>query len=96
MSPSDMSPSDLRRAPLVAALLLAASALGGCKPPLHLTYDYGRAYVETLRLQADLQRPSVVSEAYMLYGAEGVKIRVNVQTMTTEEETGEATLTTGR
>ncbi|HMV65394.1 MAG TPA: hypothetical protein PKA64_00995 [Myxococcota bacterium] len=86
------------RTPRIARLLVTGvvALSAGCKPPLHLTYDYGRAYVDTLRLQADLQRPSVVGEAYMLYGAEGVGIRLNVQTMTSEAETGEATLSTGR
>lgn len=77
-------------------LLLLTALCGGlssaCKPPLHLTYDYGRAYIETLRLQADLQRPGVVNEAYMLYGVEGVGIRKNVIENTVDEETGEATL----
>jgi hypothetical protein len=45
----------------VVALAALATATG-CKPPLHLSYDYGRAYVETLKLQADRTRPSVVNE----------------------------------
>ena len=35
----------------VAAVLVIACA--GCKPPLHLTYDFGRAFVETLKVQSD-------------------------------------------
>ena len=71
----------------ILLVLAAASALaGGCKPPLHLGYDYGRAFVETLRVQADLTRPTVQYAAYSLYGPEAAAIRVNVQEATTEEE----------
>jgi len=65
----------------VAAVLVIACA--GCKPPLHLTYDFGRAFVETLKVQSDFTRPSVVGESYHLYGREGVQIRLNVQSSTT-------------
>jgi hypothetical protein len=65
--------------------------LVGCKPPLHLTYDFGRAYIETLKVQADFTRLTVVLEAYNLYGVEGVLIRINVQTKTSTEATGSAT-----
>ena len=41
--------------------VLATLGLAGCKQNLHLQYDFGRAYIETLRLQADLTRPSVAS-----------------------------------
>lgn len=65
-----------------STLLLAAMVLSGlaaCKEPLHLQYDYGRSYIETLRLQADLTRPSVANVSYHLYGEEGVRIRLNVE-----------------
>ncbi len=78
--------------PMVAGLLASTAFAPACKQPLHLGYDYGRAYVETLRLQGDITRASVATEDYLLYGPEGVKIRVNVQTSTSEAETGEATL----
>jgi hypothetical protein len=66
--------------------LATAAALGGCKPPLHLSYDYGRAFVETLRVQADLTRPSVQQAGYSLYGIEAAQIRVNVQNETSNSE----------
>ncbi len=77
-----------RATQLLAAAILAAGATA-CKPPLHMTYDFGRAYIETLRLQADLTRPSVANSSYMLYGREGVSIRLNVQSETQEESAGE-------
>lgn len=69
-------------------LILLAALLGAtaCKPPLHLSYDYGRAFVETLRVQADLTRPSVQYQTYSLYGIEAVKIRLNVSEATTDTE----------
>jgi hypothetical protein len=66
-------------------LLASVMGLGACKEPLHLQYDFGRAYIETLRLQADLTRPSVANASYHLYGREGVTIRINVQEKATEE-----------
>lgn len=69
-----------------------AAAMPACKPPLHLSYDFGRAYVDTLRLQTDLSRESVVNEAYLLYGQEGVAIRLNAAALASDAETGEATL----
>jgi hypothetical protein len=68
-------------------LLLAVAALAGaCKPPLHLSYDYGRAFVETLRVQADLTRPSVQYAGYSLYGPEAARIRLNVEEASTAKE----------
>jgi hypothetical protein len=72
--------------------LMVAGSIAGCKPPLHLTYDFGRAYIETLRVQADFTRPSVVGESYYLYGTEGVLIRVNAQNKATREELGQPTV----
>ena len=74
----------MTRTALLAIAL--AAALGGCKPPLHLGYDYGRAFVETLRVQADLTRPSVQQAGYSLYGIEAAQIRVNVQTQSSDVE----------
>lgn len=73
-------------------ILLAAVALSSaCKSPLHLSYDYGRAFVETLRVQADLTRPSVQYAGYSIYGVEAAAIRLNVESASTqsEEATGE-------
>jgi hypothetical protein len=78
-----------RRLLLAAAVAASATA---CKPPLHLQYDFGRAYVETLRLQADRTRPSVAQEAYQIYGLEGIGIRQNVQLESSEAESGEASV----
>jgi hypothetical protein len=75
----------------VVPLLLAGALLSGCTQ-FHLTYDFGRAYIDTLRLQADLTRPSVATGQYWLYGREGVSIRINVQAETAEAAEGEFTL----
>jgi len=76
---------------LVGPTLLALAALAaGCASPLHLTYDYGRAYTESIVAQADLTRPSVADAQYPLYGPEAEAIRVRVQDETTDEESGEA------
>jgi hypothetical protein len=80
-------------------ILLAAAALaGGCKPPLHLSYDYGRAFVETLRVQADLTRPSVQYAGYSLYGPEAARIRLNAEEASSakEEAVGELTAEKGQ
>ena len=77
---------------LLATSLLGASILGvGCGEPLHLGYDHGRAYTEAFMAQADLTRPSVANEQYVLYGIEGVQIRLNVQEVSTEQESGAVT-----
>ena len=76
--------------PLLPLLLATAVLSGGCKPRMHLNYDFGRAYVETLKLQTDLQRTSVADDAYPLYGAEGVDMRTNVEAATSDANTGEA------
>lgn len=74
------------------ALFVAVAALAtACKAPLHLSYDFGRAYVETLRVQADLTRPSVQYAGYSLYGPEAAMIRLNVLTSTTESEDAKGT-----
>ena len=50
----------------------------GCKAPVHLSYDYGRAYQATFPVQADLTRESVMSLQHPLGGLEGVEIRLKV------------------
>ena len=81
--------------PRLTLMLAAATAvmMASCKPPLHLGYDYGRAYVETLRVQADLTRPSVQYAGYSLYGIEAVLIRLNVEQATTDQEDSESEIT---
>ncbi len=73
-------------------LLLACAAVGGCTSPLHLTYDFGRAYTEAFVAQADLTRPSVANSAYQLYGVEAADIRLRVRESSTDEETEATTL----
>jgi hypothetical protein len=73
-------------------LLCALLAAAGCASPLHLTYDYGRAYTAVVTTQADLTRPSVSSAQYELYGVEAAAIRINVQTIATEAKTGDSEL----
>ncbi len=61
-----------------------------CAQPVHLQYDFGRAYWEAQRIQADLSRPSVAESVYPLSGAEAAKIRLNAETATGDEESGKA------
>lgn len=72
------------------AVAAAAAALSGCASPLHLTYDYGRAYTEAVISQADLTRTSVANSAYRLYGKEAEAIRIQVQEKSTDEEKTES------
>lgn len=65
---------------------LFVAALSGCASPLHLTYDFGRAYDKAFTMQADLSRPSVANAQYFLYGPEAEAIRVQVTKDTTNEE----------
>lgn len=71
---------------------LAALSLSGCVSPLHLTYDYGRAYTEAVISQADLTRTSVADSTYNLYGVEAEAIRIRVQEKTTDEERAESSV----
>jgi hypothetical protein len=73
-------------------LWLLCLSLASCASPLHLTYDYGRAYTESIVAQADLTRPSVAESQYALYGVEAVNIRLQVQNEATDAETGKAEL----
>lgn len=76
---------------ILAAIAVAAS---GCASPLHLTYDYGRAYTQVVTTQADLTRSSVSASQYQLYGVEAAQIRIRVQEDSTDAETGDAELGT--
>lgn len=75
--------------------LLLSMALPACASPSHLQYDFGRAYMESIRGQGDLTRPSVASAQYPLYGIEGVAIRLNVQKEATAAESGESKVNIG-
>lgn len=70
--------------------LLLALAAAGCAEPLHLGYDHGRAFTESVNLQADLTRPSVLGRTYELYGVEAAAIRINVRAAATGAETADA------
>jgi hypothetical protein len=76
-------------------LVFVAVLLSGCASPLHLTYDYGRAYTAAIVSQADLTRPSVANAQYQLYGTEAEAIRIRVREQTTDEEEQAATLQVG-
>lgn len=78
------------RALIGAAALAAAALASGCASPLHLQYDYGRAYTESIVAQADLTRPAVAESQYSLYGVEAERIRVRVQEQATDAESGKS------
>lgn len=71
-------------------LLLTLVLLPGCAQPLHLQYDYGRAFTQATEMQTDRARPSVAESAYELSGEEGLALRQNVEEETSEEKSGEA------
>lgn len=75
--------------------VLSVAAVAGCAEPLHLGYDFGRAFTQAVVAQGDLTRPSIANERYVLYGIEGTQIRLNVAQETTETETGQSELETG-
>lgn len=77
---------NLRNVILSVVLLMVT----GCVSPLHLTYDYGRAYTDVFLTQADLTRPSIASSRYFLYGVEAAEIRIRVREEATDEETGDS------
>ena len=76
-------------------LAVLALTVGGCGSPLHLAYDFGRAYTEAFIAQADLTRPTIASSRYYLYGVEAAEIRIRVRDQTTDAESGQA-ITGGR
>lgn len=71
-------------------LSLVLLMVAGCSSPLHLTYDYGRAYTDVFLTQADLTRPSIASSRYFLYGVEAAEIRIRVRDSATDEESGDS------
>jgi hypothetical protein len=75
--------------------ILAAVGWTGCASPLHMTYDFGRAYTVAFTMQADLSRPSVANSQYPLYGTEAEAIRIQVQEKTSDEEAQESTMNLG-
>lgn len=77
-----------------AALLLILAS--GCVSPLHLTYDFGRAYDKAFTMQSDLSRPSVANSQYFLYGPEAEAIRIQVREDTTDKEEKKITIEDGK
>lgn len=69
---------------------LIATSLIGCAQPVHLQYDFGRAYTESMRTQANLDRPTVAQSNYPLSGTEAILIRQNVEKQDAKEKSGEA------
>lgn len=84
----------LRRPLIIASLLVGSTLAAGCMQPLHLQYDYSRAYTQTMTIQADLTRESVADSDYVLSGIEGLELRQRATESATDEESGEAELTT--
>lgn len=82
----------MNRLLVLGASLLIASLAGGCTSPLHLTYDFGRAYTEAFVAQSDLTRPAVANSAYALYGMEASEIRLRVSESATDTESEMTTL----
>jgi hypothetical protein len=70
----------------------ALIGLSACASPLHLTYDFGRAFTEAFTNQADLTRPSVANSTYSLYGQEAAEIRIKVRDVTTKAASGQSQL----
>lgn len=67
-------------------VIVACTGLSACVSPLHLTYDFGRAFTEAAATQADLTRTSVANSNYQLYGVEAEAIRIRVQEDSTDDE----------
>ena len=72
-------------------ITLTVALLGACASPRYLTYDFGRAFSSNVTAQADLT-PSVAAGAHPLGGREAEAIRIAVQTETSDQESGTATV----
>jgi hypothetical protein len=73
--------------------LILGGFLTGCAQPLHLQYDYSRAYTEAITVQADLSRESVSEAVYVLSGTEALQLRLRATESATDEESAETELT---
>jgi hypothetical protein len=73
---------------MILALLLAA-----CGQPAHMQYDFGRAYADSLELQAQLDRPGAAAAQYALGGSEGLDVRMRAKEAATEKSTGTSSIT---
>jgi len=82
----------MNRTPTPVLSLAVALTLGwaGCAEPIHLGYDHGRAFTESMELQGDLTRPAVLGRTYDLYGVEAAAIRLNARSASTAAEKAEA------
>ena len=60
-----------------------------------LQYDFGRAYTESMQIQANLDRPTVAQGNYPLSGTEAILIRANVEKQDATEKTGKLEATAG-
>lgn len=79
----------MKRFLMMSALLLASA----CTRPQRLQYDYSRSYAQAFNTQADLTRASVDDAIYHISGTEGILLRQNVLTETTDTESGTAEAT---
>jgi hypothetical protein len=70
------------------ACVAGIACVAGCAQPLHLQYDFGRAYTDSLQIQANLARPSVANAAYAISGTEAILIRENVLKEDVETKSG--------
>lgn len=77
----------MNRLSLVAPLALGC--LTGCAQPVHMQYDFGRAYWASMQVQANLDRPTAVEANYPLAGTEAILIRANVVKEDSAEKTGD-------
>ncbi len=65
----------------------------GCGQPAHLQYDFGRAYNESLAVQATRDRASAADDAYAIGGAEALATRANALKAATDAEKATPTVT---
>jgi hypothetical protein len=80
--------------PVVIGLCLAGiAATPSCAQPLHLQYDFGRAYTQSLQVQANLDRPTAAQSVYPLGGTEALLIRENVIKQDSAEKSGKVEAT---
>lgn len=71
----------------VVAIVALPLLVSACSSPLHLSYDYGRAYTQAFTAQPDLTRPAAANAAYGLQGVEASRIRMNVERTTARGQT---------
>jgi hypothetical protein len=83
----------MKSTPLFALLAATSAVLAGCAQPLHLQYDFGRAYTQSSQIQANLERPTATGQNYPLTGTEALLIRANVESEDAEAKSGEAEAT---